>query len=92
MLQAAKPRRALGSRPRHTPCSLLPCAQAFLDDVPVAAAEVGIPRRAEEDSHTPLAVAITAFHVLLLYPKCFRAICTLNNKPVRTPSLLLQTR
>ena len=35
-----------------------------------------------EDASVPLAIALTEFHVILLYKRMYRAICLLNNKRV----------
>eukprot|EP00045_Choanoeca_perplexa_P017973 m.273035 g.273035 ORF g.273035 m.273035 type:complete len:1048 (-) comp17683_c0_seq1:3939-7082(-) len=62
--------------------NLLPYESAFLDGSHAAARDVGKPSDIESNSAIAVALVRTEYHIVLLYPDCFRAICTLNNKPV----------
>jgi hypothetical protein len=64
--------------------NLLPYESAFVDGSRAPAREVGKPTDIESNTAIAVALVRTQYHIVLLYPDCFRAICTLNNQPVWT--------
>eukprot|EP00730_Choanoeca_flexa_P003094 TRINITY_DN11287_c0_g1_i1.p1 TRINITY_DN11287_c0_g1~~TRINITY_DN11287_c0_g1_i1.p1 ORF type:complete len:1045 (+),score=297.12 TRINITY_DN11287_c0_g1_i1:107-3241(+) len=62
--------------------NLIPYEQAFVERSSAAARDVGKPTGADANADIPVALLRTEYHILLLYPNCFRAVCTLNSKAV----------